>query len=100
MVKDLKEYGFQINPYDPCVANMEVNGKQLTVLWHVDDVKISHVESEVVGKFIDWMRSQYEGTHGKMEVARGRKHLFLGMQLDYQIPGVVKISMNQFVVLY
>ena len=40
--KELEEYGFEINPYDPCVANkMTESGKQLTVLWHVDVLKIS-----------------------------------------------------------
>ena len=33
----LKEWGFSMNPYDPCVANKMVNGRQLTVAWHVDD---------------------------------------------------------------
>ena len=28
---DLIKYGFEINPYDPCVANKMVNEKQLTV---------------------------------------------------------------------
>ena len=40
-------YGFEINPYNPCVVNKRVNGKQLTVMWHVDDVKSSHVDSKV-----------------------------------------------------
>ena len=32
-VADLKSIGFEINPYDPCVANkMIVEGKQLTVV--------------------------------------------------------------------
>ena len=31
--KELEEYGFEINPYDPCVANkMTESGKQLTML--------------------------------------------------------------------
>ena len=30
-----------------------VNGKQLTVLWHVDDLKISHVDSTVVDHILD-----------------------------------------------
>ena len=29
--KDLKNMGFIINPYDPCLANMTVNGSQHTV---------------------------------------------------------------------
>ena len=39
---------FTLNPYDTCVANKIVNGKKLTILWYVDDVKISHVDEEVV----------------------------------------------------
>jgi hypothetical protein len=29
----LQEMGFIINPYDKCVANCEVNGKQCTIVW-------------------------------------------------------------------
>ncbi len=37
--KELEAYGFEINPYDPCIANkMAEAGKQLTVIWHVDDL--------------------------------------------------------------
>jgi hypothetical protein len=28
---DLVEQGFEVNPYDPCVANKTVNGHQVTV---------------------------------------------------------------------
>ena len=28
---DLEEMGFVINPYDPCVVNMMVNGAQINV---------------------------------------------------------------------
>ena len=33
----LERNGFEINPYDTCVANKLVNGKQCTIVWHVDD---------------------------------------------------------------
>jgi Reverse transcriptase (RNA-dependent DNA polymerase) len=36
----LTNLGFRLNPYDSCVANKTINGKQCTVLWHVDDFKI------------------------------------------------------------
>jgi hypothetical protein len=39
--------------YDPCVANKVVDSKVLTVCFHVDDVKISHVLSKVVDDTID-----------------------------------------------
>ena len=38
--KALKSIGFVINPYNPCVANSIINGKQMTVVWHVDDMKV------------------------------------------------------------
>ena len=49
--KDLEELGFKVNPYDICVANKWINGKQFTVLWHVDDLKISHKDKTEVDKF-------------------------------------------------
>ena len=52
LVEDLKEYGFRINPYDPCVENKMVGGKQLTVFWHVDDLNISCVDENGVPKTI------------------------------------------------
>ena len=48
LVADLEAYGFTIKLYDPCVANKMANGKQLTVMWHMDDLKISHVDGKVV----------------------------------------------------
>ncbi len=41
-VKSLKSKRFRINPYDPCMANKQVNGEQLTVYFYVDDCKILH----------------------------------------------------------
>ena len=35
LVEDLEAYGFRVNPYNPCVANNMIGGKQLTVCWHV-----------------------------------------------------------------
>ena len=33
-----------MNPYDPCVFNGIKNGKQLTVTFHVYDLKLSHAD--------------------------------------------------------
>jgi len=47
-VTTLKGLDFKLNPYDPCVANLKVNGKQLTIAWYVDDTKIRHEDPRVV----------------------------------------------------
>ena len=42
LCQDLESQGFEINPYDPCMANKIIDEYQMTVVWHVDDLKISH----------------------------------------------------------
>jgi hypothetical protein len=37
------------------MANKIVNGKQCTILWHVDDLKISHENENVVSASLDEM---------------------------------------------
>jgi len=41
--KSLTGYGFEFNPYDPCVANKMINDSQMTIFFHVDDCQLSHV---------------------------------------------------------
>ena len=48
----LKNMGFQPNPYDLCVANKDLNGKQCTIAWYVDDNKVSYVEHDVIDDVI------------------------------------------------
>ena len=48
----LQGMGYKLNPYDTCIANKMVNGKQCTVAWYVDDNKISHMDPTVVTEVI------------------------------------------------
>lgn len=80
--KELIEYGFEMNPYDPCVCNkITKDGSQLTVLWHVDDLKISYKNGWEVTKLMLHPRKIYGEC---MTISRGNKFTsYLGMQLDY-----------------
>ena len=89
---DLASLGFEANPYDPCVANRDINGKQMTICWHVDDLKISHEDEKEVTKVIEWLRGKY----GELRVSRGKVHEYLGMTLDFTEKGKVKIGMKEF----
>jgi hypothetical protein len=60
LARDLIGIGSKLNPYDPCVANKIVNGKQMTLCWHVDDMKISHYQTQKVDDFVKWLRMMYE----------------------------------------
>ena len=55
LFKNLKSIGFELNPYDPCVANKIFDGAQLTVVWHVDDLKLNHVDAGVVTRMSVWL---------------------------------------------
>ena len=73
----LKDMGFVLNPYDPCIANCMIDEKQCTVAWYVDDNKISHEDPKVVSMIIDRLEEHF----GKMTVTRGKEHVFLGMKI-------------------
>ncbi len=82
LTKKLISWGFVINPYDWCVANKLIDGKQCTILWHVDDLKISHVNPEVNNGIIKLINDEF-GKEAPITVTRGKVHDYLGMTLDY-----------------
>ena len=93
---ELAKKGFVANPYDPCVVNKSINGHQCTILWHVDDLKISHVDPNVVSAVIADLEKEF-GQEAPLTVTRGKVHEYLGMTLDYQTPGKVKITMVNYI---
>ena len=97
LVADLISLGFEINPYDPCVANKMVRGKQLTVCWHVDDLFIGHEDPTVVTHLLQWIANRYDTDDKKLNVVRGHKHDYLGMNLDFSIPGEISIDMIPYI---
>jgi hypothetical protein len=94
--KDLEGIGFKFNPYDPCVANRIVKGKQHTVRYHVDDCWSSHVDSRVNDLFLNWLNKKY-GNYGEVKATRGKIHEYLGMTFDFTEPGKVKIGMLDYI---
>jgi hypothetical protein len=93
--QDLEQVGFEFNPYDPCVANRMVEGKQQTVRFHVDDLMSSHANSQVNDAFLGWLNEMY-GNHGEVKATRGKIHDYLGMVFDFSMPGEVVISMIDY----
>jgi hypothetical protein len=88
----LQAMGFVLNPYDSCVANCMIKGKQCMVAWYVDDAKISHEDPEVVTMIINKLEEQF----GKMTVTRGSEHVFLGMNIRYTDEGTAVIGMKRY----
>ena len=96
LTKALLSYGFELNPYDPCVVNKKVNGEQLTICWDVDNLKSSHINPKVNNEFLQWIKDTF-GQLREVKTTLGLLHNYLGMTLDYSVPGQVSINMSHYV---
>ena len=98
---DLLTAGFTINAYDPCVENKVIDGSQFTIIWHVDDLKMSHRYPKVVSAMIECLRGKYAtdehgNQFGTMSVQCGAKHTYLGMTLTYR-KMCVEVGMVEYI---
>lgn len=91
-VGELQKMGFVINPYDPCVANMDIEGSQCTVCWYVDDTKVSHKNPEVVTMILN----KFEKLFHKLTIKRGKEHTFVGMDFEFKENGDLQIHMKEY----
>ena len=55
----LQGWGFAPNPYDSFMVHKDIDGSQCTILWHVDDLKISHVNLIVVTDIIKELETDF-----------------------------------------
>ena len=92
----IDEWGFTPNMYDDCVVNKMINGQQMAEVWHVDDLKVSHVDATEVERFVQQMEETF-GQETPLTVSRGQVHDYLGMTLDFYTKGEVQISMEHYI---
>jgi hypothetical protein len=81
-------------------GNKTVNGKQITICFHVNDCKIPPELSTVVGTTINWLRAEYESIFkdgsGAIYVTRGKKLKYLGMSLYFLYKGQCCVTMYDY----
>ena len=85
--------GFEINPYDMCVANKIINGKQCTLTWYVDNNKVSHVEKTVVDEVIDKIEKRFPG----LTVTKGNEQTFIGIKMRFLKDKKVALNMKDYI---
>ena len=76
--------------------NKMVNGNQCTILWHVNDIKVSHKDATVVTTVLEQINAVY-GKESPLKVIRGEIHDYLGMKIDFNIPGKVQFTMIDYI---
>jgi len=68
-------------------SKINLNGHQCTSLWHVDDIKISHANEQIVSKVL----SEFEKEYGK------ETNTIMGMVLDYIIVATTQVTMFDYI---
>ena len=95
----LTKWGFKKNPYDKCCWNkLTENGNQITVVYHVNDIKASCVEQDALDEFIKQLQNEFweEQKLQKLEADTGLVHNYLGLRMDYSYPGWVIFTMFDY----
>jgi len=67
----LIDWGFKLNEYNKCLAIKIINGKQSTIIWHMDDLKISHVDKNILEDNINMLNNKF-GQESPQVTARGK----------------------------
>jgi hypothetical protein len=86
--------GFVVNPYDPCIANKIVNGHQLTLRSHVDNLMISHVDMSAINDFLQELKVIYGDS---LTESTGKQHDYLGMIFGFSSKNEMQINMNLYI---
>ena len=87
-----EERGLSLTPTTHVWQKM-IGGKQITVYWNVDYLKLSYVDPKEVTNFMEWI----EGVYGELRVTRGKVHKYLGMVLDLWTPGELRVTMVDYI---
>ena len=94
----MNKWGFKLKPYDICVANKTITRRQCTIIWHVYDLKISHVDSNVVDDIIELLDKKYGQDQENPMTAHLRKtHDYLGITINYNTQGNVVFTMFDYI---
>ena len=67
-----------------------------TVAWYVDDIKMSHKNQQVLEDLLTLLNDEF-GKEAPLTVTQGKIHDYLGMVIDYTVPGKVKFTMKDFI---
>ena len=96
---DLEGLGFVRNPADICCFNrIEADGKQSTIVVHVDDLFITAATETTIDLIIGQLDKLYSDTQAQITIQRGRKLEYVGMVFVFNEDRTVSVSMDGYVI--
>jgi hypothetical protein len=89
--KEMEDYGFKVNPYDPCMVNKVTEcKKQMTVIWHVGNLMGLCEDDFKLTKFSSYLAKIYGP---ELSMHTGQKHDYLGADMEFNDNGTLDASM-------
>jgi hypothetical protein len=90
--RQLQSMGYLQNPYEDCIFNKTVRGKQITMALFVDDIMATCEDSRAIDEDIATLRVKYK----EVTVHEGAQHSYLGMNFDFSSKKKVKVTMRGY----
>jgi hypothetical protein len=94
--KQLEDWGYEPNHYDRCTFNKMVDGNQITIQFHVDDLKISHVKQSVIDDVLTDLNNEFGTSKKPLAATTGDVHDYLGITIDYSKKDRVIFTMYDY----
>jgi hypothetical protein len=94
--KQLTDWDYVQNDYDPCTFNKVVNGEQVTIQFHVDDLKISHKEQDVLDEILHDLNMKFGTKKKALTASTGLIHEYLGITINFDERHKVKFTMFDY----
>jgi hypothetical protein len=94
--KQLVDWGYEPNCYDRCTFNKMIDGNQITIQFHVDDLKISHMKQSVIDSVLNDLNKEFGTTRKPLAATTGMIHDYLGITIDYSERGKVMFTMYDY----
>ena len=66
--------------------NKIVENKLCTILWYVENLKMSYVDPDIVSSVLSDIGAEYEKI-AKITIMQGKIHKYLGMNIEFSSPG-------------
>jgi hypothetical protein len=73
-----------------------IDGKQITIQFHMDDLKISHMKQSVIDSVLEDLNKEFGTTRKPLSATTGMIHDYLGITIDYSEKGKVKFTMYDY----
>ena len=82
-------------PHNPCIWNKYIIKNQMTIVFHIDDLMIVHLQSQIIAEHVTLI-NRLNGSKHPMTISWGKAHGCLGVTLDFRLKRGVDFSQYHF----